>query len=73
MEYDVFFESVSGFVNEIDMYVGVVRIDFAAAFVDGQEHGLDAGGGLRHQACRTCRRNGEAGDVATSVFLHFLV
>ena len=55
------------------MYVGVVRIDFAAAFVDGQEHGLDAGGGLRHQACRTCRRNGEAGDVATSVFLHFLV
>ena len=55
------------------MYVGIVRVDFAAAFVDGQEYGFDAGSGLCHQTCCTCRRNGETGNVTTAVFLHFLI
>ena len=73
MEYDVFLECVSGFIHEIHMYVGVIRIDFATSLVYRQEYGFDAGSGLRHQACRACRCDGETGNVAAAVFLHLLV
>ena len=70
---DVFLESVTRLVNEVDMYFRVVRVDLAPTFVHGQEYRFDAGCGLRHEAGRPRRGNGEASDVASSVFYHVFI
>ena len=73
MEYDVFLECVSGFIHEIHMYVGVIRIDFATSLVYRQNTGsmpevvcvirfVVPVGAMVRQA-----------NVAAAVFLHFLV
>ena len=70
---DVFLESVARLVNEVDMYFRVVRVNLAPTFVHGQEYRFDAGCGLRHEAGRPRRGNGEASDVASSVFYHVFI
>jgi len=71
VENDVFLEAVAVFVLMIYPGLFVVGIDLAAALVDQVERWLDAGSGLCHQAGGAGRSNGETGNIAASVLLHF--
>lgn len=73
MEDNVFFESITCFVDEIYVDVGIVRVDFPAAFVYRHEDRFDTRSSLCHQAGGTGRSDGQTGDVPASVFHHFLV
>ena len=70
MVYDVLLEGVAYLVDEVNMHVGVVRIDLATALVDGQEDGFDTTRGLRHQTRRTRGGYRQTGNVASTVFHH---
>ena len=70
---DVFFKSIARLVNVIDVNFGIVGIDLATTFVNSHKHGFDTAGGLGHQTGGTGRRNGEAGNVATTILLHHLI
>ena len=67
---DVFLERVAHLVNEVDVSLGIVGVDLAAAFIHRHEHRLDTARGLRHQRSSAGRRDGQTGDVAAAVFHH---
>ena len=73
VEDDVLLKGVARLVHIIYMYVRVVRVHLAAALVDGQEDGLDAGRGLRHEARGAGGGDGEAGNVASAELRHAFV
>ena len=73
VENVVLLEAVSVLVLEGDDGVEVVGVDLAASLVEGQEDGLDAGGGLGHQGCGSGRGNGKHGYVAAAVADHIVV
>ncbi len=70
---DELLKRVAVLVHEVDMHVLVAGVHLAATLVHGQEHGLDAAGGLRQDAGGAGGRDGEASDVATAVFDHHLI
>ena len=70
---DVFLEGIARLIDEVDMYFRVVRVDLAPAFVHGQEYRFNPRGGLCHETGRPRRGDGEASDVASSVFYHVFV
>ena len=67
---DIFLKGIARLVCKVHAHLGVVGVHLAAARINGQEHRLDARGGLRHQARGTRGGDCEAGNVAAAVLRH---
>ena len=70
---NVFLEGVAHLVHEVDVYIRVVGVHLAAAFVYRHEDGFYPRGCLRHQRGGSCRCYRQTGNVPASVLLHVLI
>ena len=72
VEHEVLDELLACLVYERCHLVLVRGVNLATTLVYGAEYGLDTRCSLRHERCSTCRRDGEHGDVTTTILLHQL-
>ena len=73
MEYDIFFECVTCFVDKVNTSFRIVRVHLAATAINGQEHRFDTRSSLRHQAGRSRRCYRQTGDITATVFHHVVI
>ena len=73
MEYNILFERIPCFINKVDMNICVIRIHFSSTLVNRQEYRFNTRSCLSHQAGCSGGSDSQAGNVASSVFLHFFI
>ena len=73
MVYDVLFKGITGFIDEVDMNILIIRVHFSSSFVDWHEHRFNTGSRLGHQAGCSGWSDGQAGDISSSHLHHFLI
>ena len=70
---DEFLKRVSILIHEVDVDVFITGVDLATTLIDRHENRFDARGGLCQQAGCSRGSDGEAGNVAASIFHHLII